>query len=53
VQKPAQKMGKVDKIKRTKLLRNMGLHVTQIMRDIGVRSRTTVYKYLSMPDESV
>jgi len=52
-QKPARKASTTDKIRQAKLLNNMGLPVTQIMRDIGVRSRTTVYKYLAMPDESV
>lgn len=48
-QKPARKMSTADKIKRSKLLKSMGVEVTQIKRDIGVRSRTTVYKYLKMP----
>jgi len=45
-------MSKAEKIKRAKLLESMGVDVAQIKRDIGVRSRTTVYKYLNMPDES-
>jgi hypothetical protein len=44
VQKKARKMGRPDKIKQAKLLEAMGLQVTQIMREIGVRSRTTVYQ---------
>ena len=52
-QKPARKMSKAEKIKRAKLLESMGVDVTQIKRDIGVRSRTTVYKYLHTPDEDV
>ena len=51
--KKARKMNKPDKIRQAKLLKNMGLQVTQIMREIGVRSRTTVYKYLATPDEGV
>ena len=53
VQKPAKKPSEADKVKRVKLLKRMGLNVPQIMREIGVRSRTTIYKYLAMPDEDV
>ena len=52
-QKPARKMSTAEKIKRARLLESMGVDVTQIKRDIGVRSRTTVYKYLHTPDEDV
>lgn len=52
-QKPARKMSKADKVKRAKMLLNMGMNISQIKRDIGVRSRTTVYKYLNIPDEDV
>lgn len=52
-QKPARKMSKADKVKRAKMLWKMGMNITQITRDIGVRSRTTVYKYLNIPDEDV
>jgi hypothetical protein len=52
VQKAAHKISKADKVKRAKMLWKMGMNITQITRDIGVRSRTTVYKYLNIPDEN-
>lgn len=51
--KPASKVTRGEKVKRAKQLARMGVPVTQIMRDIGVRSRTTVYTYLAMPEPGV
>ena len=52
-QKPARKMNKAETSRIVKELRRIGLNVSQIMRKMGFRSRTTVYKYLNMPDVSV
>ncbi len=51
--KPARKAGKAEKINRAKTLNGMGIPVPQIMTEIGVRSRTTVYKYIAMPENNV
>lgn len=52
-QKPARKMNKAETSRMVKELRRMGQNVSQTMRTMGFRSRTTVYKYLNMPDVSV
>jgi hypothetical protein len=49
--RPAKKMTKKEKIKRAKELNCMNIPINQIRKEIGVRSRTTVYNYLKMPDE--
>lgn len=51
--KPARKAGREEKVRRAKQLAGMGVSVSQIMREVGVRSRTTVYSYLAMPDPDV
>lgn len=48
--KPAGKTTKKEKVRRVKQLHSMGIPVSQIMEDVGVRSRTTVYNYLKIPD---
>ncbi len=48
--KPAGKTTKKEKERRVKQLHSMGIPVSQIMEDVGVRSRTTVYNYLKIPD---
>ncbi len=48
-----KKPGKAEKISRAKILDSIGIPVSQIMTEIGVRSRTTVYKYIAMPENNV
>jgi len=48
-----KKPSKAEKIRRAKILNSTGTPVPQIMTEIGVRSRTTVYKYLAMPENNV
>ncbi len=48
--KPARKTTKKEKVRRVKYLHSMGIPVSQIMEDVGVRSRTNVYNYLKIPD---
>ena len=48
-----KKPSKAEKISRAKILDSIGIPVSQIMTEIGVRSRTTVYKYIAMPENNV
>ena len=52
-QKTARKMSKAEKISRAKMLNKMGVSPSQIKIEIGVRSRTTVYKYIAMPENNI
>jgi len=48
-----EKPSKEEKIARAKMLYSIDTPVSQIRKDIGVRSRTTVYKYIAMPENNV
>jgi len=51
--KPATKVTREEKVRSAKQLAGMGISVSQIARELGVRSRTTVYTYLATPEPGV
>ena len=51
--KPARRVTREEKVRRAKQLARMGISVSQITRELGVSSRTTVYTYLATPEPGV